>query len=138
VTVTDEDTPAITIANRSVQTQGASGETARYRLTSAGDIIVSNGTAGGPDLDVGDWLSPKTSMSRFEARATLVSGVHCTSSIFGTWLNLGSNVSWQIVMGNSSALTIGHCDFTLEIRDSVTLSVLGTASITLTAVDTPP
>ena len=138
VTVTDEDMPAITIANRTVQTQGANGETARYRLTSAGDIIVSNGTAGGPDLDVGDWLSPKTQMSRFEARATLVLDQGCNASVFGTWLNLGSNVSWQAVMSNSSALAIGHCDFTLEIRDSVTLSVLGTASIKLIAVDTPP
>jgi hypothetical protein len=138
VTVTDEDMPTITIANRGVQTQGASGETARYQLTSAGDIIVSNGTAGGPDLDVGDWLSPKTQMSRFQARATLVLNQGCNASVFGTWLNLSSNVSWQAVMSNSSALAIAHCDFTLEIRDAVTLSVLGTASITLTAVDTPP
>jgi YD repeat-containing protein len=138
VTVTDEDMPTITIADRGVQTQGASGETAFYRLTSGGDIIVSNGTAGGPDLDVGDWLTPKTQMNRFEARATLVLNQGCNASVFGTWLNLGSNVTWQAVMSNSSALAIGHCNFTLEIRDSVTLSVLGTASIQLTPVDTPP
>jgi YD repeat-containing protein len=137
VTITDNDLPAITIADRTVQTQGSAGATARYRLTSAGDIVVSPSSAGGPDADVGDWLTPKMSMSRFEALATHTFGNYCQGT-FGTWLNLGSNVEWRVVMSNGSALAVGDCRFTLQIRDSVTLNVLGTAVINVVAVDTPP
>lgn len=134
ITISDNDLPAITIVNASYTRQGAAGAVAIYELTSAGDI---RGTSNAPIADVGDWLVPKNHMNRFEARATRTMGSHCTGPL-GTWVNLGAGVTWTATVGNTSALTVGNCYFTLEIRDSVTGIVHGTANISLTAVDTPP
>lgn len=134
VTIGDNDIPTITIANGGYTRQGSAGAVAIYELSSTGDIL---GTPVGPLVDDGDWLSPKTQMSRFDARATWTGGGHCSGPL-GTWVNLSSNVSWNARVGNTSALTIGDCFFTLDIRDTTTGAILGTAAIRLTAVDTPP
>jgi YD repeat-containing protein len=124
----------ITISNRTVHTQQSGGTTATYSLTAAGDIAASQATSSAT-IDVGDWLAPKVGMSGFQARATLGASGPCSSGPMGTWVGLGSAVTWtRSVSGPlGSSLT---CVFTLEIRHSSNPSViLGTAQITIVAVN---
>jgi hypothetical protein len=68
-------------------------EDARIEYQSVGDIVS---TFDGSTADEGDWLSPKSGMSGFEIRATLVSGsIRGGSDATSTWLNLGTTRAWK-------------------------------------------
>lgn len=67
--------------------------------------------------------------ANYEVKATLTSGTF-TSGTAGSWLNLGSEREWtarQTVVGTKTVTA------TFDIRKVGTTTVLGTASITLTA-----
>jgi chitodextrinase len=127
----------ITISDRTVQTQQSGGTTASFVLTSGGDIGASQQRSP-TAIDVGDWLAPKVGMSGFEALATLSDNTTCSSGPIGTWVNLGTNVSWTSTysggfMGGSKA-----CVFILQIRHvSNQAVILGSAKIVVVAVNAP-
>ncbi len=104
------------------------GATAQFELTSAGDVRMTNGN--NSVVDVGDWLAPKTNMAGFDCMLTLNSGTSPTGSALATWLNLGTTRNWQITRGGSGVNT-NNC--TVQIRNAVSLTVLDTATVLMTA-----
>ncbi len=103
--------------------------TASYSLGNDGDIDRTAGT--NTVSDQGDWISPRTGMAGYEARATVTSGA-LTSGTEGTWLSLASTRTWSLTI-SGVAPGSGSCVFTLEIRRALDGVVLDTATITLTA-----
>lgn len=73
--------------------------------------------------------NPSASGSLYDIRWTNVSGAPTGGSATGTWLNLGSTRGWDISRATPGTST---CTGTVEIRDASTLTVLATATITLT------
>lgn len=128
---------SITISNRTVQTQYSGAGTASYSLTSGGVIMASQ--AKSPAItSVGNWLSPQTGMSGFEARATLNSSSPCAGSALGSWLNLGSTLTWTVTNSGTFMGSSASCAFKLEIRQASNPGViLGTAQIAVVAVNAP-
>jgi hypothetical protein len=73
---------------------------ATLTIEADGDVASETSTLGAADL--GDWISPKGAAgSSFEVRCTVNSG-SLSSGTTGSWLNLGSNRSW-----NSSVAALG-------------------------------
>jgi hypothetical protein len=97
---------------------------AAWSLESDGDII--QGTNAG-NVDVGDWLSPKTGMSDFEVR---VDNTSLEGSPINVWLNLGTTRGWFVQQIGSGSTAAG---FTVEIRRASTGAVLDTAQVDLSA-----
>jgi YD repeat-containing protein len=127
-------TPAavtITISNTTFQTLVSAGATVTYQLTSAGDIFRSQMNSNSV-IDQGDWLTPKTGMSGFDVLATGGSG--CNTGTFGSWLNLGTTRTWTAFRAAGQHGGWTQCIFTIQIRNSSTGTVLGSATITMTAV----
>lgn len=106
--------------------------TAVYTLQATGDVFATQG--GNNQVDVGDWLSPKSGMSGYQALATIVSGAVSGGTI-GSWVALGGgNVSWS-----RSQATVGGITAVIDVqirRASDSVIVSGTARITLQAVRT--
>jgi hypothetical protein len=110
-----------------------SNATARYNLAETGDImgtVVNNNL-----VDRGDWISPKTGMTDYEALATMVSGT-LTGGVTDTWQSLGTlsrNFSkTQTTNGTASAVF----DITIR-RISGAVVVAGPVRITLNATREP-
>jgi chitodextrinase len=121
----------ITISNRTIHTQVPGSATAVYVITNAGDILTSGATSN-TNSDTGDWLTPKSGMSNYQARATPVSGT-CGGGTMNTWITLSGSPAWAKGIGGPVAQTVS-CSFTLEIRHSANPAlILGTAHIALSA-----
>ena len=120
---------AITISNRSVSTHNIGfTSTAIYQINSAGDILATGSTGFSPG-DIGDWISPKSGMSNYQARR--VSG-GCNGPTTGQWFPLTGSLGWSITVGSPQGSA--SCSFTLEISAIANPSViLGTAVISLSA-----
>jgi hypothetical protein len=119
---------AITLDNKLAQSfTVGSAATAQYRLTLGGNIETTEGS--NALLDTGDWISPKTNMALYSARATLVSGTVSGGSGLGAWLNLAVDRFWTLTSPGVSGQLDGV--FTLEIRLDSTGVVQDTASINL-------
>lgn len=97
---------------------GAGAVTASFNMNASGVCADQDSTL------LETWLL-LGSASDYEVRATLLSGT-LTSGTVGAWLSLGSSRSWSRV--SNATVTI-----VIEIRDAVTLSVLATGTITITA-----
>lgn len=100
----------------------------QFELTSGGDIRET--TVNNTVNDVGDWLTPKTMMSSFDAMMTSTSGTAPSGAALATWLNLGTTRTWTMSR-NVLGITSGNC--TLQIRDSATGTVLDSATIAFSA-----
>jgi hypothetical protein len=99
--------------------------TAQYTLSSTGDI---NGTLNtNTVIDRDDWLTPKTGMSNYEARATVTSGT-LTSGTTGAWQSLGTSRTWTLTTSG-----IAQVVMTIEIRRASDAVVQDSATITLNA-----
>lgn len=107
---------------------GPSNPVCQFELSSAGDINMT--TVNNTVNDVGDWLAPRSGMSNYDCMLTVNSGTSPTGSATATWLNLGTTRNWQLtrtVLG----ITSNNC--TLQIRNSASGTVLGTATVIMTA-----
>jgi hypothetical protein len=84
---------------------------------------ITNGT---------NWVTPTSSASLYEVRATKVSGdaFQPTGSALGVWLPCTSNREWQLLL---SGIGRFDCVLTIEIRDAATQTVQDTATITMMA-----
>lgn len=105
---------------------------AGYRLHTDGTIDGTSGTTLNWGLDRGRWLI-SGSNSDYEVRATLNTGaLDGGSSVTGSWLVLSTIRSWWCqVTSDSEALSAAN--LTIEIRDAITLVVLDTATIAISA-----
>lgn len=124
----------VSLSNTTVSdsTVSPTNANARYKLEADGDIIRTLVNGGATDL--GDWISPKAfAGSNYECRSTVTSGSLSVDPSAGSWISLGSDREWsrqQSTTGTSQGI------FTLEIRHSVSLVVLATATIQLDAEKT--
>jgi hypothetical protein len=116
---------AASISNRTVQRLRLDGgtATATYELNNNGNVYNHLGT----NLEA--WLDSGVN-SDFDVRATFVSGDTLASGTLGTWQVLSTTRSWSLtaVSGETKSTTL-----TVEIRNSSTLAVLTTATISLSA-----
>lgn len=113
---------SVSISDLTVLGTGTSSATAYYQLSNDGNIYYSN------EIGTHSWLV-SGSAGDFEVRATVTSG-SLTSGTTGSWLSLGSAVTWSLVqtgVGGTSAVLL------IQIRDASSLSVLDSANITLDA-----
>lgn len=120
----------IRIGDLYVQNANANGvANAIYWLKSNGELHVSNDSGPGT-FYYDDWLSPKTGMSGYEARA-----VNSTcQGASGTWFSLASGAMWNISTPNANPDQYVECSFTLMIRAANNPNViLKTAYINLAA-----
>lgn len=129
----------VSIANDYIRTDTVYESDLDYNTTTYG--IRSNGTidasatstiGGGSDgsTDGTNWITPTTSASLYEVRATKVSGdaFQPTGSALGTWLPCTSNRQWQLLLTGVGRF---DCVLTIEIRDAATQTVRDTATITM-------
>jgi hypothetical protein len=87
-----------------------------YSLAASGDILTA--IEGDALADAGDWLSPKSGMGGFEARATLVSGgvAVALSDDLSTWLGLGgADLEWHCRNAGPTR-PAQNCVLSIEIR----------------------
>ena len=77
-----------------------------------------------------NWVTPTSSASLYEVRATKVSGdaFQPTGSDLGVWLPCTSNREWQLLL---SGIGRFDCVLTIEIRDAATQTIQDTATITM-------
>jgi YD repeat-containing protein len=137
IQIVDDDVPAVTISDMNFQTRGQTGDaTARYRLSSVGDIRTSASpqpTGDTSTFDVGDWLSPKVPAgASFDVWAEPMGGT-CSSGPFLAWTNLGSDVEWTSFVPKGTGQT-HNCAFRITIRNAATQVQVGTALIVMTAI----
>ena len=108
---------------------GVSSASTGYRVANDGFVY----TAAGSSLSYvqqEQWDSIAATVGNYEVRATVNSGTTPGGSATGSWLNLGTTRSWTLTATIGTTRT---CDLTIEIRDATSLSVLATASVTLTS-----
>lgn len=120
--------PRVQVTNQSASDTTATpfNPTASYTLANNGQVQTN---AGVPE----NWIRPTSAAGNaYEARATVTSG-SLTSGTTGTWLALGTSRQWTL-----STIFVGtvSCVFTIEIRNATSLTILSTATITLTATKT--
>jgi hypothetical protein len=101
---------------------------AGYELNSSGDIKKN---VNGSITDVGDWLTPKSGMSGYEARFTVQSGTPSYGT-FGSWLNLGTSRGFGQVDTSSAGGPI-QSSVLVEIRDVATQTVQDSCVVSLSA-----
>lgn len=121
----------ITLSDRYVSTTyGHYGSTALYVLSYNGDIITS-APSGMSQIDVGDWLTPKSNMSSFQARAT--SSTCNNGQPVNTWLALSTSSYWYITANAGSPVNL-TCTVYIQISAVANPTViLGSAIISLNA-----
>lgn len=103
--------------------------TAGYKLLSNG--IAQKTSINGTYVSIsGEWETGGSPGSAYDAYVTVTSGSLSTGTA-GSWVNLGTNRTWTRLRSGVGTST---CIFTVQIRDANTLTVLDSASITLTAV----
>jgi hypothetical protein len=134
--------PLVSLTNQTVTSNAASPSqaTSTYELNSSG---VINRIVNGSTTALGNWLTPASGMSGYDARATQTftnsNGTlspALSTGVPSAWLNLGTTRSWQLQTDGSGA-GLAARTLTIEIRNTSTLTVLATATITLNATDLP-
>lgn len=124
------------IAADSVYESDLDFNTATYGIRSNGTIdatYTSNGGYAGTDgvTNGTNWITPTTSASLYEVRATKVSGdTPNAGSALNTWLPCTTTRSWALYLTGVGRF---DCVLTIEIRDAATQTVRDTATITLMA-----
>jgi hypothetical protein len=102
------------------------GATAWYQLGTNGTAWVSTPWNGA--YQVGNWLTPASGVSNYEARAI-------DSSCYGptTWVNLGTDRLWSISTGGWYEGEQVSCSMTVQIRRVSDGVILASARIDMTA-----
>lgn len=112
----------------SSSTVSGSTPTASYVLLANGNLGVNEG---GGTIITSEWITPKTGMTGYAARATLVSGT-LSAGTLTTWQPLGSaSVSWSRNQPSVGGIT---CVIDVDIRTIADSIIRGSARITLQAV----
>lgn len=122
---------AITISNRNVSSSNTSTTFSQtwYRLSNTGDIITTAANDAN-QVDVGDWLVPKTGMANYQVRK---SAGTCNGPGLGVWISLSTSPSWLAVAGGYPHAS-ASCWVTLEIGAVANpAEILGSATITLSS-----
>ena len=105
--------------------------TATYTLNSNGIEQATITGIGAGTTDLGNWVTPTTNASLYEALVTVVTGtLTAGSAATGSWLALSSTRSWFVT---ATGGTSKSADITVQIRDTATSTVRATASVTLKA-----
>ena len=111
--------------------------TATYGIRSNGTIDASHTSTNGGGSDGlthnTNWITPTSSASLYEVRATKVSGDTPNAvggAALNTWLPCTSNRFWGLYLTGVGRF---DCVLTIEIRDAATQTVRDTATITLMA-----
>jgi hypothetical protein len=109
--------------------------TATYGIRSNGtiDATYTSTNGGGSDGTTNgtNWITPTSSASLYEVRATKVSGdTPNAGSALNTWLACTTNRSWALYLTGVGRF---DCVLTIEIRDAATQTVRDTATITMMA-----
>ena len=109
--------------------------TATYGIRSNGTIDASHTSTNGGGSDGlthnTNWITPTSSASLYEVRATKVSGdTPNAGSALNTWLACTTNRSWALYLTGVGVL---NCVLTIEIRDAATQTIRDTATITMMA-----
>ena len=119
---------AASIDDRTVSKSTINGTpaSASYALNSNGNVYNHAGT------NLETWLDSGVN-TNFDCRATLVGGDTLSAGTLNTWQALSSSRSWALTadVDEDKSTTL-----TIEIRNSSTLAVLDSATITLTATAT--
>jgi hypothetical protein len=115
---------------------GSGGAGAEYMMTSGGSTL---GFENGWQTNLGDWLLAGSADS-FEVRATVVGGSTPQGVAVGSWLNLGTTISWFVnADSNGFYYQEVNTDLTIEIRFVGGSSTISSASVYLFAASgTPP
>jgi hypothetical protein len=123
----------VAITNQSPFSTGVTGtRNAGYKLTVAGAVQTSQGTTTTPAYTTREtWLVSGTA-SQYDVRMTKNSGNATPTGTLNTWLNLGTERTWEVQDAAADAVE-QNATCTVEIRDATTLAVLDTASILFTA-----
>jgi hypothetical protein len=109
---------------------------ATYGISPTGLIDASSFSTNGGGTDGTtngtNWVTPTSSASLYEVRATKVSGsaFQPTGSALGTWLSCTNSESWSLQLTGIGRL---DCVLTIEIRDAATQTIRDTATITMMA-----
>jgi hypothetical protein len=109
--------------------------TATYGIRSDGTIDATHTSTNGGGSDGTtngtNWVTPTSSASLYEVRATKVSGdTPNAGSALNTWLACTTNRSWALYL---TGVGVFACTLTIEIRDAATQTVQDTATITMMA-----
>jgi hypothetical protein len=110
-------------ANQTVSDSGPGGASASLQLNFDGNRYEN--TLSGGTVNDGAWCAPAGQVSTVQMRATVTSG-SLTSGTTGSWIS--ATQSWSLTKATPGTFT---CVFTLEVRDSTTLTVLATETVTL-------
>lgn len=102
--------------------------TAEARYTLSGDGFVYEYTSSIGQIQVEEWVIPTGEASKYEARATYVSGSTASGPAYGSWHSLASAKTWSL-----ATTTFAQAVFDIDIRDSATQTIRGTGRITLFA-----
>lgn len=107
--------------------------TATYGIRSNGtiDATYTSTNGGGSDGTTNNtnWVTPTSSASLYEVRATKVSGdTPNAGSALNTWLACSTTRSWALYLTGAGRF---DCVLTIEIRDAATQTVRDTATITM-------
>lgn len=119
----------VTISNQDVSDLVIDPADAFAQYSLAANGVASTATSGGSGpVGGGEWRVSGASAD-YQVRATLQSG-SITSGTTGSWLSLSTGREWSI---SQTSFGTGSATLLIEIRDAVTLAVLDSATVTLTA-----
>jgi len=123
----------VSISNATISSIDAdpAAASSQYRIASTGSIDSIRSPGGTTSL--GNWVVPTSSASNYEAKATVTSGT-LTSGTTGSFISCAASPTWTRVATTRGTFT---AVITVDIRLIGTTTVLATASITLTATQTP-
>jgi hypothetical protein len=109
-----------------VGTDPYSSATAWYSLGSNGSVWASTPWNGA--IGLGNWITPQSGMSGYEARAV-------DSSCYGptTWVNLGTDRTWSISTNGWYEGEQASCSMTVQIRRISDGAILAGARVDMTA-----
>ncbi len=117
----------ISVASSTVSPPGTEARV-EYWLDAAGDIVKS---INGGNSDAGDWISPKSGMSNYECRFTLLSGSTPYGTL-GSWLDLA--ITQKVGLVDSSVAGSGLISSVrVEIRDKAMHTTQASCTLSLFA-----
>lgn len=119
----------ISITNQTITGSATSSAGAWYYLTSGGQVQGSIIFGGTSPFFIENWVTPTSAASNYEALVTVISG-SLTGGTTGSYVALSSTRSWYVQQVGNGTNT---CIFTVQIRRVGTVTVLDTATITVTA-----
>lgn len=141
--------PTVSIANHTMRSESLAEPnptpppiTIRYPGYASFQLTAAGAAIGRALEDTGDsignehaqaftnWLTGG-SASDVEVRATVASGTVDAGDSTGVWLSMSSDRFWRANTSNNASVDANQAVLTIELRNSTTLAVLDTATITL-------